>query len=117
MPQPVRECRSLTESNWFRFAVFVWLVFYFSAFFSQDLPNSNPRTNRTEIAYAAPWLLLDLVDPPRPDPADPQAVAIREQSGWRYFPQRFDLLFVAGIIVAGAWGCGHLALRIVSPPV
>ena len=116
MSQPVRERRSLTESNWFRFAVLVSLVLYFLAFFSQDLPNSNPRTNRTEVAFAAPWLLLDLVDPPRPDPADPQAVAIRDRSGWRFFPQRFDLLFIAGIIVGGAWGCGHLALRIIRLP-
>ncbi len=29
---------------------------------------------------------------------------IRANSGWRYFPQRFDLLLVAGVILAGAWG-------------
>jgi hypothetical protein len=117
MPQPVRERRPLTESTWFRFAVLVWLGVYFAAFFSQDLPNSTPRVSRETVARETPWLLLDLVDPPRPDAADPQAVTISERSGWRFFPQRFDLLFVASFIVAGAWGCGHLALRVVRPPL
>jgi hypothetical protein len=117
MPQPVREHRSPTESNWFRIAAVVWLAIYFVAFFSQDLPNSNPRVSRAAVASETPFLLLDLIDPPRPATDYPQAIAIRERTGWRFFPQRLDLLLVAAIVIAGAWGGGHLALRVERLPL
>lgn len=56
-----------------------------------------------------PFYLLDLVDPPEQENAIP--------SGWSYFPQRLPLMLVAGIILAGAWGLGHLALRVIRTPL
>jgi hypothetical protein len=117
MPPPVRERWSPAGSIWFRVAAVIWLAVYFAAFFTRDLPNSNPRVNRLTVARETPWLLLDLVDPPQPPADNPRAIAIRERSGWRFIPQRLDLLLVAGIIIAAAWSGGHLALRVIKPPL
>ena len=42
---------------------------------------------------------------------------VRAIQGLQYFPQRFDLLAVAAVILGGAWGAGHLVLRIVAVPL
>lgn len=97
--------------GWLTVIAAVWLVGFVAFFFCFDLPNS---------AVARSDLLLELADPSPPDPRHPQAAMtrfVRENSGWRFFPQRLDLLFVAGVILAGAWGLGHLTLRRIQPPL
>ncbi len=79
-----------------------WMLAFGWHFFSQQLPN-NADFNRGRLLLETPWLLMETVSPLEPDPARP--------SGWRYFPERFDLLLVAAVILAGAWGAGHLLLR------
>src|SRR5579872_2944896 len=83
----------------------LWLALIVGCFFSVELIQS-PRFTRWDFWVYVP----DLIDPP---PRDVNA----GHSGWQYFPQRFDLLAVAAVILGGAWGAGHLALRIVRPPL
>lgn len=85
-----------------------WLVGFSILFYRLPLPN-NPEWDRPGLWLEVPWLLLELVLPVSGDEGPP--------SGWAYFPQRLDLLLVAGIILAGAWGAGHLILRLVRPPL
>jgi hypothetical protein len=82
----------------------IWLTLILACFFSVKI--ANPPGIRWDLWFFVP----DLVDPP-------QRSADGGHSGWRYFPQRFDLLAVAASIMAGAWGAGHLVLRIVRPPL
>jgi 4-amino-4-deoxy-L-arabinose transferase-like glycosyltransferase len=86
----------------------VWIAIFMTAFFSLELPN-NPPARRWQIWLAVPDL-LDFVDPPHRD-------ASAGHAGWQFLPQRFDLLAVAAVILAGAWGAGHLVLRIIRPPL
>ncbi|HTI49423.1 MAG TPA: hypothetical protein VL475_00675, partial [Planctomycetaceae bacterium] len=96
-------------------AAAVWLILFIAFSFTLELPNNRP-IHRGDLLPLVPSL-LDLVDPPPAGPDDsPQMVAMRQNSGWRYFPQRFDLLAVAGAILAGAWGIGHLLLRALRLP-
>ena len=79
----------------------IWLCIFAFAFFRIDLPNSSPTVNRTDI-----WLVLDdlLLFAVVQAPDAPAA-------GWTYFPQRIPILFIAGWMLAGVWGLGHLLLR------
>ncbi len=82
----------------------VWSTLLAGCFFSVKI--ANPPGMRWDL-----WVFVpDLVD-------SPQRGADAGRSGWQYFPQRFDLLAVAGCILAGAWGAGHLVLRILRPPL
>jgi hypothetical protein len=79
----------------------LWLALILVCFFSVEL-DKNSHFSRWDF-----WVFVpDLVDPPAPD-------ASAGHSGWQYFPQRLDLLAVAAVILAGAWGAGHLVLRII----
>ncbi|MBM80608.1 MAG: hypothetical protein CMJ78_08455 [Planctomycetaceae bacterium] len=84
----------------------IWLIGFFAFFNSFDLPNS-PRS-RFDVWAMAPFQYMDLIDP--------VPVVGAPRSGWRNFPQRFDLIFVASVILAGAWGFGSLVLRVLLPP-
>lgn len=81
----------------------LWLAGFAAYFFSRTLPN-NHQYDRLELLQLTPELLLDNVWSPDD--------AYARVSGWRYLPQRFDLLLPAAGILAGAWGLGHLALRL-----
>jgi len=92
--------------RWVGFGV-AFLFCYAFYFYSFTLPNSNPPVSRLLIWMELPQLLAACVFPSAGGPP----------SGWQYFPQRFDLLAVAALILAGAWGLGHLALRAVRPAI
>lgn len=100
---------------WQILAASIWLVSFLAFSFTLELPNNRP-VHREDLLPLVP-LLLDLVDPAMPGPDDsPQAATFRQHSGWRYFPQRFDLFAVAAVILAAAWGIGHLLLRALRTP-
>lgn len=79
-----------------------WMLAFGAHFFSRPLSNNSQFTRRMLLAET-PWLLLDNVSPQQADAA--------RASGWEHLPDRLDLLGVAGVILAGAWGAGHLLLR------
>ena len=83
----------------------VWVIFFLFVFFQQNLPN-NSAFNRLDIVREVPFVVLDFVDP-APD-ANPVV-----DSGWKYFPQRLPMIGGAALILAAAWGLGHLLLRAV----
>jgi len=89
----------------------LWLLLFCLFFFSLDLPNSQPRLNRAAILENVPWLLLDVLDPPPPEPGDAEGQRLWQNSGWSRLPQRVPLLLVSLIILGGAWGAGHLLWR------
>jgi hypothetical protein len=73
--------------------------------FSQQ-PLQKPIESRTQLWLLLPELLAQHWS------VDPQG-----ESGWKYFPERFDLLLVAGATLAFAWGWGRaVTRRLVSPP-
>lgn len=86
----------------------LWSLGICGIFYTFTLPN-NPQFDRMDIWRRLPELLLANV---LPAPNDSAALP----SGWQYLPQRFDLIVVAAFILAGAWGLGHLLLRLISPP-
>lgn len=87
----------------------IWLLLFFIAFISFTLPNSNPATSRWDVLTHLPYLLLDLVDPLPVENPPP--------SGWSYFPQRFPLMGIAFVILAGAWGLGQIVTRLIKIPM
>ncbi|MCA9014418.1 MAG: hypothetical protein KDA77_03710 [Planctomycetaceae bacterium] len=87
----------------------IWLLLFFIAFISFTLPNSNPATSRWDVLTHLPYLLLDLVDPLPVENPHP--------SGWSYFPQRFPLMGIALVILAGAWGLGQFVTRLIKIPL
>jgi len=87
----------------------LWLAGFFLFFYSFQLPNSNPSTQRVEIWQNIHFLLLELVDPVLTENSPP--------SGWVYFPQRLSILLTAGFILLGAWSWGHFILHRFRPPV
>jgi hypothetical protein len=95
------------NSRWWALAAAVWLTVFFVGFFSAEFAHErpNPPLYRWELWSLVPEL-LDCVDPP-----ERLSGADAVHSGWEYFPQRFDLLAVMAVILAGAWGAGHLLLR------
>jgi len=76
-----------------------WMLGFFLFFYSFTLPNDPNGISRIDL-----WMLLPRLLPPPP-------VNNGAPYGWSNLPQRFDLALVAGVILAGAWGAGHLALR------
>jgi hypothetical protein len=84
----------------------LWLVGFTVWFYTFELPNNRP-IRRVDLWPEIPFLLMDLVDPPPPaQNADP--------SGWRFLPQRFDILAIAGVMLAGAYAAGSLLLRLLG---
>lgn len=85
------------------FALF-WLAAVCVLFFNTVLLK-KPLFTRWDF-----WVFVpDLFDPPERGPDGGHA-------GWEYFPQRLDLIGVAAFILAGAWGIGHLVLRLLRLP-
>ncbi len=86
-----------------------WLAAFFVFFYSFTLPNSNPRTSRLDLWQQLPDLYLFTVMPHQ------SGVQAHDDamSSWANLPQRFDLLLVAAVIMAGAWALGHLLLRLI----
>ena len=82
----------------------VWLAVLLGCFFAVKM--ASPPGIRWDLWVYVP----DLVDPQQRD-------ADSGHTGWQYFPQRLDLLAVAVVILAGAWGVGHLILRIIRLPL
>jgi len=85
------------------------LVLLVGAFFVTTLPN-NPQVTRLDILTNIPDLLLVCLPGGEagPKPGQPPTDA---HSGWRFFPQRLDILAIASLIWLAAWGLGRLALR------
>src|SRR6266852_3049988 len=110
MPDPKSEIPVAT-SRPAVYAAALWLALFLVAFFSFEFINDPPVT-RWQLWSLVPEL-LDFIDPP-PDFKAPGAEVI--DSGWRYFPQRLELLAVAALILAGGWGTGCLFLRVLRPP-
>ena len=82
-------------------AALVWLLAFGGHFFAQPIASDVPL-GRLDVLADSGWLLLDNISPP----PDEQA----RNSGWRYFPQRFDLLFVAATMLLAAWSAGQFAV-------
>ncbi|MDB5337190.1 MAG: hypothetical protein JWN70_2809 [Planctomycetaceae bacterium] len=95
----------------------VWLLVFAACFYQFDLPNSSPRVNRTEVWRQLPSLLVNMVDPPPPAADDIEARQLWKNAGWRFWPQRFGMYGVSLAILAGAWGWGSLALRLMRVPL
>jgi hypothetical protein len=73
----------------------VWLVGFAIYYFTRTIPNNG--IDRITLAFLLPEISSLFADNP--------------DSGWRYLPQRFDLIATAVPIFAGAWGLGGLLLR------
>lgn len=90
-----------------RLAGLAWVIVFALWFYSLTLPNAQTldgsKISRFDLWTNLSDLLMENVFPTPNADAPP--------SGWRYFPQRFDLMAVATFILAGAWGLGHLLLR------
>lgn len=116
MPGAAAKRDRRSPAPWSILAAAAWMLFFAGVALTLELPN-NRTIDRWDLLSLAPGL-IDLIDPPPPHPNDSsQALLIREHSGWRYFPQRFDPLTVAAVILAGAWGLGHLLLRAIGQPI
>ncbi len=125
MPQPAND---LNPTNTWRggtallgWGGLVWLVAFSVFFHSQRLPN-NPGITRPELWLILPELLAMHVPGGGGVADDAGSQLSLEQytarSGWRYFPQRLDLILVAAVILMGAisWGSVILrGLRVVTP--
>jgi hypothetical protein len=83
-------------------AALVWLLAFGGHFFAQPVASDVPL-GRLDVLADSGWMLLDIISPPPDEHA--------RNSGWRYFPQRFDLLFVAATMLLTAWSAGQLLLR------
>ena len=93
------------ESSLILRGALLWLLLFFIAYISFTLPN-NPAISRWDIVTQLPYLLLDLIDPlPAENP---------HPSGWTYFPQRFPLIGIALVVLAGAWGLGQILTRLIK---
>lgn len=89
--------------DWRVWLAVTWIAAFFAFFFSFALPNSG--VERLEILKQVPLLLLENIDPT----AGEEGAA----SSWAHLRHRGDLLLVAGLVLAGAWGLGNLLLRAV----
>lgn len=93
------------QPRWKVGAAIVWLFIFAFVFFQIDLPNSTTYLiNRTDVWLELPDLLLYSVI------QHPDALP----GGWSYFPQRLPILIIAGWMLTGVWGLGHLLLRTVG---
>lgn len=102
---------------WQMVLALVWIAGFAYCFYQFDLPNSNPKVNRTQIWKQLPALLVNAVDPPEPAAKDVEARQLWKQAGWRFWPQRFPLYGVSLAILIGAWAWGNLFLRILRVPL
>lgn len=86
----------------------IWLIGFATYFLFQVLPNAStagrPLTRVEFAKQAAPGLLLDCILPGHEE----------SSSGWRYFPQRFDLLLVGLAVIVGTWCLGSLLFHLIS---
>lgn len=104
MPE-IRPDTDVPAPMWKVCAAIIWLLVFAFVFFQIDLPNSATYlVNRTDVWLELPDLLLYSVIP------HPEAMP----GGWSFFPQRLPILFVAGWMLTGVWGLGHLLLRAVG---
>ena len=87
---PPVEAGSL-RANVLRLLAIAWLALFTLYFFAQNVGGSVSRVN---LLLILPELLAANVQP-------------AADSGWRYLPQRLDLLATAGLILAAAWGLGR----------
>jgi len=85
----------------------VWFIGFTLYFFSQGLPNANAR--RVDLWQESPWLILDSILPPLPEPGQ----VVPNSSGFRFLGQRFDQAAWAALVLIGAWHLGSLGLRAV----
>lgn len=83
-------------------AALAWLLAFCGHFIAQPVAGDVPL-GRIDVLADSSWLLLDHVLPSAGEPS--------RDTGWRYFPQRLDLLFVAGTMLLAAWTAGELCLR------
>jgi len=88
----------------------VWFIGFTLYFFSQGLPNNSPWT-RPDLWTQTPWLILDSLLPPVPEPGQ----SLPDSSGWRFLPQRFGKMCWAGLVLIGSWHLGSLILRLLRP--
>jgi len=80
----------------------LWLVAFGGHFLAQPF-EPKLAIDRIDVLADSGWLLMDNIWPLPDEHA--------ANSGWRYFPQRFDLLVVAGTMLLAAWSAGQLLLR------
>jgi len=104
-PVPAEEPAATPFDSRILIGVLLWLALFLIIFFSFKLPNS-PFT-RLDVWGRVPWDLLDLIDPPEPQPA--------EVSSWGNLSQRIPPLTVAALILTAAWATGQLLLRVIRP--
>jgi Dolichyl-phosphate-mannose-protein mannosyltransferase len=83
----------------------LWLIIFFVIFFSQILPNAGNNFTRFKVWTVLDQIYLNIFFP---------SAEIAANSGWRYFPQRLDIILIAIIIYAAAWGAGNLILRAIN---
>lgn len=115
MTEPGAATNERPGPGWRIGVALTWLAGFSFFFYSLDLPNNRPFTRGDVWELTAS--LPELVSPPEPDAsATPQDRLIWNNSGWRFFPQRLDLIAVAAAILAGAWGAGSLLLRFIASP-
>lgn len=109
---------SSTQSppSWWLGLAVVWLVGFLLFFFTRPMPNLRGTfaETRAEAWEAVPLVVLDWIFPSGTPPST-SPLAPEMQSGWRFLPERLVLWGVAGFILAGAWGIGHLLLRWLVP--
>jgi hypothetical protein len=79
-----------------------WLVGFCLYFYSFELPNNREEWSRPLIWIRLPELL---------------SISALFSAPWGNLAQRADLFGIAAVILAGAWGLGHLSLRLVSPSI
>jgi hypothetical protein len=87
----------------------VWLAGFLYFFYSLTYPNRDPSQWRVDLWKQLPENLLVNVE------TDPARQVL--PTSWSNFSQRYGLIQVAAVILAGAWGLGHLMLRIIKPPL
>ena len=105
MPFLKSEIAERAPKPFFALIAVLWLAVILGCFFSTAIVKT-PLFDRWDFWAYVP----DLFDPPPPE-------ANEGHSGWQFFPQRFDLLAVAGFILCGAWGAGSTALRLIGAPL
>jgi len=103
---PSTEPESAASSRTGPLAIILWLLLFAGLFFQAELSHTSPPLIRFDVLPALPDLLLDAVTASSDGPP----------SGWQFFPQRLPLIGSALIILAGAWGLGHLVLRALRFP-
>ncbi|WP_139228634.1 ArnT family glycosyltransferase [Planctomicrobium piriforme] len=89
--------------RWSPLLAVLWLAVYWFVFFSSHLPNASNAertTYRLDVISLLPEIYAGIL-----------GEGSTPSSGIRFLPQRFDLLLVAGLIVASAFAAGRLILR------